>query len=327
MIKRALVIGINEYENFESLDSCVKDARAISELLESHGGDHADPNFTVKTLLSSELMITQAVMNRSVRELFEGDDPDVAMLYFSGHGFKSQTGGKLVTQDAEKDDYGFSMRDVIDYATQSKIRNKVIILDCCHAGDMGLLSSVTENISQLPHGITILAASRSSEKAKEVLGQSVFTGLLINALNGGAANIVGEITLMSIYAYIEKALDAFDQRPVFRNSISRVIPLRHVPPKIQKRSLNRITEYFDYPEAKHKLDPEYEPSEGHGNKAKETIFSHLQEMARAGLVVPLMPKSTPLKKRFLYYAAIQKKSCGLTELGKYYWMLVDKNRY
>ena len=72
----------------------------------------------------------------------------------------------------------------------------------------------------LGEGLTILSACCSNECAEELNGRGTFTSLLVDALNGGAADVMGHVTPGGVYAYIDKALGPWDQRPVFRTNVN-----------------------------------------------------------------------------------------------------------
>ena len=73
------------------------------------------------------------------------------------------------------------MDEILTMASWSKVRNKIIILDCCHSGKFGA-PDILAGASHLMEGITILTATRSSEEALEINGHGVFTNLLLEAL-------------------------------------------------------------------------------------------------------------------------------------------------
>lgn len=51
--------------------------------------------------------------------------------------------------------------------------------------------------------------------------------LLVEALYGGAMNLLGEVSPGSIYSYIDRSLGAWDeQRPLFKANISSFVSLR-----------------------------------------------------------------------------------------------------
>ncbi|MCK5347226.1 MAG: caspase family protein, partial [Candidatus Heimdallarchaeota archaeon] len=170
-MKKALIVGINDYPS-SPLNGCVNDANSIGTILESNGD--GSPNFGVRMITCPSSDITRSVLREAIEQLFEGDS-DMALLYFSGHGYIKSTGGYLVTTDAKKYDEGVSMDDVLSLANQSKAKNKVILLDCCHSGAMGTPSLSGNSTTQLSEGMSVLTASRDSEFAVEKNGAGVFT--------------------------------------------------------------------------------------------------------------------------------------------------------
>ncbi len=59
-----------------------------------------------------------------------------------GHETINNLGGYLVTQDVKRYDEGVAMRDVLMLANMAKIREMVIILDCCHSGSLGSIPEI-----------------------------------------------------------------------------------------------------------------------------------------------------------------------------------------
>ena len=314
-MKKALIIGINDYPS-SPLGGCVNDANTLATVLESNGD--GSPNFEVRKITCPSTDITRPVLREAIEQLFTGDC-DMALLYFSGHGYIKSTGGYLVTTDAKKYDEGVSMDDILALANQSQARNKVIIFDCCHSGAMGSPSLSGNGTAQLAEGMSVLTASRDSEYALEVNGAGVFTSLLIDALKGGAADIRGNITPGSLYAYVDEALGAWDQRPIFKTNVTSFSPLRVIPSKVPFETLRKITQYFPTADSEHKLDPSYEDTEVSANSENVKIFKDLQKYQSVGLVVPV-------NAEFMYFAAINSTSCRLSALGYQYWRLVDEKR-
>ena len=135
-MRRALIIGINDYE-WGPLKGCIPDANNMAEVLSRHYDD--SPNFSCKVLTSDNVTITRSRLIKNVNELFKKEG-DIALLYFSGHGAENNLGGYLVTQDARKYDQGISVNDIISLAIEARqIRQVFIILDCCHSGHLGNL--------------------------------------------------------------------------------------------------------------------------------------------------------------------------------------------
>jgi hypothetical protein len=314
-MKRALVVGIDDYPS-SPLNGCVNDANAIANTLETNGD--GSPNFSVKLITSPGEDVNRSNLREAIDQLFTGES-DMALLYFSGHGLIKSTGGYLVTKDASRYDEGVSMDEILNIANQSKAKNKIIILDCCHSGALGTPSFTDNNISQLSEGLSVLTASRDSEYSMEVNGAGVFTSLVVDALKGGAADLRGNITPGSLYAYVDEALGAWDQRPIFKTNVSSFAFLRKIAPKIPFETMRKITTYFNAPEAEHNLDPTYEDTEECSVESNVKIFKDLQKFQSVGLVIPV-------DAEFMYFAAMESKSCRLTALGNQYWRLVNEKK-
>jgi uncharacterized caspase-like protein len=321
-MKKALVVGINNYPK-SPLSGCINDATAIATVLERNGD--GSRNFDVK--LKKDVP-TKAELRRLIIELFNGDS-DIALFYFSGHGCINKFGGYIVTPDYERNDEGVSMEEILIAANQSDAKNKIIILDSCYSGAFGSPKIMGGKSAFIEKGVTILTASKDDEYSMEVNGHGVFTNLLLDALQGGAADLNGNITPGSVYAYIDQALGSWDQRPVFKTNITQFTSLRTIVPQVSLEILRKLTEYFPAPTDHYRLDPSYEDTntlgteykaiEPYANPEHVYIFKDLQKLQSVGLVVPV---DAP----FMYFAAMNSKACKLTNLGYHYWRLVEKNR-
>jgi hypothetical protein len=319
-MRKALVVGINDYPGYP-LNGCVNDAKAIAGIIEADGD--GEPNFEVKLIISpdensSAAGVTRPQLRSEIEGLFAGDS-EVALFYFSGHGVIKNVGGYIVTTDLKKYDEGVPMDDLLKLANQSKAKDKVIFLDCCHSGAFGSSEIAGGSVSYLSEGLTILTASRDSESAVETNGSGVFTSLLIDALKGGAADLRGYITPGSIYAYVDEALGPWDQRPIFKTNVTHSTCLRKIEPPVPKATLRKLVEYFSKSDAEHNLSPEYEFTEKSADPAKVAIMKDLQKFVSVHLV-------EPVGAEYMYFAAINSKSCRLTAVGRQYWKLVKEKR-
>lgn len=316
-MRKALVVGIDYYSHFNQLKGCVNDAYNVKSVLERHSDGTI--NFGVNLLagMSEEQSIERRQLKDEVDLLFK-DDSEIALFYFSGHGYIDNSGGYLSTSECEEGDEGLSMETILQYANESPARSKVIILDCCHAGIAGnpVLSS---NNAVLAEGVTVLTASAADQYALEENGSGVFTSLFVDALSGGAANLVGEITPGSVYAHIDQSLGPWEQRPIFKTNVKSFISLRTVQPPIDPDDLRQLTMLFPDCSDHFALDPSFEPTEDVAVKENTEKFALLQKLNRINLVVPI-------DEEHMYYAAINSTGCQLTILGEHYWKLVNKDR-
>lgn len=319
-MRKGLFIGINDYTHISRLSGCSNDAMAMASGLKTDAD--GDPNFKNVVLTSAEDYLGREMLEDQIRELFSGDC-NVALLYFAGHGgFDTDNDeGMLLPQDYRNAKDGIRISDILNWASKAtRIKNKVIILDCCQSGAAGEVRALRSESSVVGEGMTILTACKKEEPAMEGAQYGVFTGLLLQALHGGAANILGKITPGSLYSFVDNALDAWEQRPVFKTNVSQFISLREVSPLIPKEILRKLPEWFAEAESTYPLDPSYEPTEASFNPEHGEVFAQLQKCNRHSLI-------EPIDAEHMYYAALHSTGCRLTALGAYYRELAIKGHF
>ena len=136
---------------------------------------------------------------------------------------------------------------------------------------------------------------------------------------GGASDVVGNVTVASMYAYVDQALGPWDQRPVFKSHVSKLIPMRRCSPAVNLNILRLLPRYFLKDCDELKLDPSYEPDCEPCHAEHQEVFSNLQKLRAARLL-------EPVGEDHMYYAAMNSKSCRLTPLGRYYWKLANSGQ-
>ena len=203
-MKRALVVGLDDYPG-QKLNGCVRDAQSLARVLSRHHDGQV--NFECEVITDPPTQVTRALLRKKITELFK-HPADVAFLHFSGHGTVNNLGGYLVTPDYDEHDLGVPMADVLALANKSPVGNKFITLDCCDSGAFGALPVISDKTTHLAEGISVITATRSGQEALEEGGAGIFSSLLIEALDGGAADLRGGVTAASVYNYIENALGA-----------------------------------------------------------------------------------------------------------------------
>ena len=326
-MRKALIVGIDYYSNlYPHLSGCVNDAHAVKNTLERHADgtiNFANPRLMTST--SSSDVINKHSLKEAIRELFR-DDSDIALLYFAGHGYIEDTGGYLCAGDCQTGDDGLALHEIMVLANQSKAKNRVIILDSCHSGITGS-SSGSSCFADLKEGTTILTASTAEQYAMEVEGggAGVFTTLFVDALNGAAANLVGDVTPGSIYAHIDQSLGPWAQRPVFKTNVKTFVSLRKAVPPIELADLQALTQLFTSADHQFPLDPSFEPERSQEqlndpaiplpNLENTANFDKLQKFVKVNLV-------RPVGAPHMWHAAMNFQSCELTVLGQHYWKLV-----
>ncbi|MGL5236681.1 MAG: caspase family protein [Plesiomonas shigelloides] len=326
-MRKALVVGIDYYTYASQLHGCVNDSFAVKAMLDRHADGSV--NFGMKHLTATgpNDPVGRDELRQAIESLF-ADDGDISLFYFAGHGHIEATGGYLCSSDAKTGNDGVSLSEIMIMANQSKVKNRIIILDSCHSGVAGG-SALQQQVAEISDGVTILTASTAEQYATEKNGAGVFTSLFVDALGGAAANLVGDITPGSVYAHIDQSLGPWAQRPVFKTNVKRFVSLRKVRPPLELAELRRISEFFPEPGFQFQLDPTYEP-ERHESWATDpqgipapdpehtAIFKILQKYTSIGLT---RPEGAP----HMWHAAMESKSVSLTALGEHYRQLAAKD--
>lgn len=322
---KALVVGIDYYEGTGQLFGCVSDAHNVRAVLAKNSDGSVNFDVEILTGTGPSQRVTRRELREKIKALFSGKN-DIALFYFAGHGHIAEAGGYLIATDSHDGEDGIPLSELLTYANQSKTHNRVIVLDSCHSGIAGSAPSNNE-IGEIKKGTTILTASTAEQYADEVNDSGVFTTLFVDALEGAAGNLVGDVTPGAVYAHIDQSLGTWDQRPVFKTNIEEFISLRRVNSSIALNELQRLAEFFPNRGDEFQLDPSFEP-ERQGKDASvpapdptnTAIFAILQKFNRVGLVVP------GGGALHMWHAAMQSKTCKLTVLGEHYRRLAASGR-
>ena len=223
------------------------------------------------------------------------------------------------------------MQEIVEIAYKSPASQITLILDCCHSGNFAnpeLLRGRggTNPIATIRENMTIIAASREVEAAIEVGGHGLFTAAILDALEGGAADLMGLVSAPAMYSYVERRFGALDQRPVYKSHTLSVPILRHCESLIETLKLRQLTHFFPDQHYKFQLDPEYEPEDEFGNmhepiNEKKVQTSNLfKEYRDAGLVKASQPNES------FFWTARKGNTIELTRRGKEYWWLLFNNK-
>jgi Caspase domain len=329
-MRKALIVGLDHYSDISRLTGCVQDAIAVAAMLEKNYNRTA--NFTDPRLLiapDAYKPVSRRALRDAIELLFE-DKSEIALLYFAGHGYVDETGGFLCASDCRDGHDGLSLHDVTAFAQASGAANKIIILDSCHSG-VAADRIGGGQIAELSQGMTFLTASTANQSAYEGGNgaHGIFTHLLVDALEGAAANLVGDVTPGSLYAHIDQSLGPWGgQRPVFKTNVTSFVSLRKAAPPIALDELLQLSTLFPEPGFAFQLNPSFEPERTEEqliskaipapNKANTDVFKILQNYVKVNL---LRPVDAP----HMWHAAMGSKACKLTALGEHYRRLVAGN--
>ncbi|MDR1394535.1 MAG: caspase family protein [Bifidobacteriaceae bacterium] len=362
-MRAALFTGIDAYradQHYAPLPGATSDAQAICQALANwtdgslDGAGNPRINWaghrTQVLVNQSDIdeYVTQSKLNQALDALL-ATSGDHILFYFAGHGdIIDGRGLLLATHDDQPDPTlntgpdgrrGVYLRDLIDRIRQAGINSATIMLDCCHAGFL-------EGIDP-PNNTAIIAATRGVEQAKERNGHGLFTTMLLEGLKGGAADVQGRITAVSLYTFAAGAISSYRdrQQPVLKASLERLIPLQRREAKVSLKGLVQPTNRFrpghdgilyarvtkDHEATQEQTDTALATLLREGNfrtrpkvlrepSPEQLEFDYFAALRNAGLL------RVPPEYASLYWACMAEGRIELTPLGEYYWQLAQDNK-
>lgn len=316
-MQRALLVGIDHYDSYAALGGCVNDVSALRPLLDAH--EDGDPNFECLALTSDSTRVTRdGLLGEVARLLAPG--VNVALLYFGGHGVQRHNDVALVTTDGTELSPGVLLSEVLTQVQQSPVPEVVIVLDCCFSGAAGGVPQLGGASAAIREGISILTASRGEQTAGETPeGRGEFSVFFEGAMEGGAADVLGRVTIAGMYAYLSESFGAWDQRPTFKANVDRLHDLRRCRPTVPRDQLRQLPVLFPTHNHELSLNPSYEPTEQPRHEENERVFAILQRCRAAKLV-------EPVGTEHMYYAALESRACRLTPLGRHYRHMAERRQ-
>ena len=210
----AVVIGINDYKHASPLRYASNDAREVSEVLQRKFGF---PKANVVLLLDSEA--TRSSIHRTVCSLtLSGTDcDDRVLIFFAGHGHteRNRRGadvGYLVPHDGDPEDLSTLLRwDLLTREIElCDAKHAFFIMDACYGG-LAITRSLKSGSSRYLKDMfrrfsrQVLSSGKANEMVSDAggprLGHSVFTGHLLDALEGDAMSN-GILSANGVMAYV-----------------------------------------------------------------------------------------------------------------------------
>ncbi|KAA8817615.1 caspase family protein [Bifidobacterium callitrichos] len=235
----ALFIGIGEYADTSYAgrqpSCCCGDTQAFAALLRENEPRTANPNFR---LLGGEVVTTpdqydpidpevgSAALTERVRDLFAVVRRGDALLYFTGHAIPIDGGSNLLLltpDDTPNTRRGIRISDVRDATRRSQASSITIILDCCHSGIAATM--------EWPRNTTVMTSTDEHTASQALYGTHLmYTSALMAALRGGAADVQGVITPLSLHSTVCGMLNLGEdgQQPVLRTWSDTLTVLRQV---------------------------------------------------------------------------------------------------
>lgn len=218
-MSRGLVIGIDRYERWPSLEFAAADARAVKQALLQSGFDE------VVLILNED-----ATQRRILTELYENlpkrsGPNDRVLFYFAGHGQTEvlPDGGRrgyILPVDAGRTDYpstAVSMDQIRSLSRRIPAKHILYVMDSCYSGlglnrSAGLSPDIGDYLRKMSsmRAVQIVTAGGKGEQVQERAGHGLFTTFFLQALDG-QADLNGDrvVTGTELGAYI---------RPVVSNA-------------------------------------------------------------------------------------------------------------
>ncbi len=222
---RALIIGVNQYQHASPLDYACNDATAVASALKDKF-EFSESNVTV---LLDEDASKEKILSCFAR--FSGSDvgrDERIFVFFAGHGCtKSGKRGEigfLVPYDGNVEDITslIGWTEFIKISELVPAKHMFFVMDACYGGtavqrymSSGSMRFARDMLRRFTR--QVLTAGKADEVVSDAggprAGHSVFTGHLLDGLEGAAGQSEGLITANSLMAYVyEKVAKDYQSR-------------------------------------------------------------------------------------------------------------------
>lgn len=338
--RRALFVGINAYP-VRPLRGCVRDARQIGALLRDH--EDGTPNFRVESRflpsvgMEESTPVRESELGSALDWLFEDAPPPLRLFYYSGHGVVADGIGAYL-QTSEGAPAGVAMSKLVERVNTCGNESTVLILDCCHAGAAanargkdGKRVELFRELAELRHGVSILAAARTTQQAIDTPQGGVFALALQAGLRGGAADVFGRVSVASLFAHACDLLDDEPQQPTLKAHLSTMEILRGCKPRVKSEELCELPTIVKWKQNKQgmiPMDPSWDPEAVRWCKAngvrtpdqhrpeKFELFKRLKRFQVAGLLSARnTARDLQYRRPDLFWASVWRGGAFLTPLG------------
>lgn len=211
----ALVVGINAYDKVPPLACARQDAEAVAQCLIAKLGFDADSVMLLVDKEATRDAILNIVSRFASSELITPDSR--VILFFAGHG-TTRVGnrgevGFLVPQDGNPDDLAslIGWHDLTRNSELIPAKHVLFLMDACYGG-LALTRALAPGATRFAKDMMrryarqVLTAGKANEVVADqggpIPGHSVFTGHLLQALEGNASSREGLISANAVMAYV-----------------------------------------------------------------------------------------------------------------------------
>ena len=317
--RQALVIGINQYPFGDNLTTAAEDTEKIAQLLDKYGSFevHRLPSKEDVREVDSEKSLDSKQLEDAITQLFipkSGIIPETALLFFAGHGWRSEKNGQpegfLVTSDAlfeqDSEDGLFSLISLYQILKDSPVRQQIVWLDCCHSGE--LFNFKETNLGKETRGRDrcLIVASREFETA---IG-GVLTPALLAGLNP-ENNSDGWVTNYTLKDFIDEKLNA--EKPQQHHRCSNPTGIIHLTGKngvLANIRPYRGLKYFDFNPEQLKACDDHKYFYGRTNLTKQLLQKLRQSNFIAVLGLSGSGKSSLVRAGLLYRLYLGEEIAG-----------------
>ena len=207
----AVVIGIGDYVFLGKIPGCEADAISFANAIcETR---RMDPNNVVLMTDSGDKshLPTKAMIESRIRMCVNEAKPDgMALVYFSGHAVTQDGQALLVPKDCEAAN-GIPVNTVVAMLRESPARDKVLIIDACHAGaaQKGVLVIARDTI-KAAEGVAMFLSCDKEENSYPLENgeKSVYTDAFLRCLQESASGSTA-VTARSLEGKIEDKMRAW----------------------------------------------------------------------------------------------------------------------
>ena len=200
----AVVIGVSKYAFIGNIDVCASDARQVASALTDVRGVNPVNVAVMTDGGTGTYSPTKATISERIRLCAdEAGEDGMAFVYFSGHAVTRNDELLIIPQDCRPAN-GIPVNDIMRTLATSKARDKVLVIDACHAGaaQKGMLG-ISPDLAE-DSGVTVFLSCSGDEFSypSETKDASVYTDCFVDALSGLASG-GRAVTAAALHSQVE----------------------------------------------------------------------------------------------------------------------------